>query len=371
MSDSAEGATKYFDAALATSDYYQKDQGVWGGKGAEVLGLNGTVGREEFIALASNRVPGSEETLTVRNKDKRTPGYDFCFSVPKSISVYLAETGDGLVECMIMESFKETMADIESRMETRVRIAGQDTNRVCGNMLYAWFFHRETRPIDGMPDPHFHIHAYVFNATFDQAEKRWKAGQFMNLKADAPFYEAAFNARLASKLLVAGYGIRRTDRNFELASVSRALIEKFSKRTAQIEELASREHTVLTAKARALVKESGMEFADAFAQVKAELGAKSRKAKSEAKVCAEEQLRNWRAQMTPEERASLQPESVKGTRAQNLLEPALAKALAVSHLFERSSIARAACGRDAFASGDRPRVGGPGQSVCFSRSAIR
>jgi conjugative relaxase-like TrwC/TraI family protein len=86
-----------------------------------------------------------------------------------------------------------------------------------------------------MPDPHFHIHAYVFNATFDGEEKRWKAGQFMNIKADAPFYEAAFNARLASKLLVAGYGIRRTDRNFELASVSRALVEKFSKRTTQIE----------------------------------------------------------------------------------------------------------------------------------------
>jgi hypothetical protein len=118
-----------------------------------------------------------------------------------------------------------------------------------------------------------------FNATFDGDEKRWKAGQFMNLKADAPFYEAAFNARLASKLLGDGYRIRRTDRNFELASVSRDLIEKFPKRTTQIEEIARREYTVLSAKARALVSETGMEFSDAFAQAKAELGAKSRKAK--------------------------------------------------------------------------------------------
>jgi hypothetical protein len=44
--------------------------------------------------------------------------------------------------------------------------------------------------------------------------------------------------------------------------------------------------------------------------------------------------------MTPEERNSLRLEIVKGARTQNLLEPALAKALAVSHLFERSSIAR-------------------------------
>jgi hypothetical protein len=44
--------------------------------------------------------------------------------------------------------------------------------------------------------------------------------------------------------------------------------------------------------------------------------------------------------MTPEERHSLHTDSVKGTRSENLLEPLLAKALAVTHLFERSSIAR-------------------------------
>ena len=46
-----------------------------------------------------------------------------------------------------------------------------------------WWSHRETRPIDGIPDLHYHIHAYVFNATFDRDENRWKAGQFMNIKA--------------------------------------------------------------------------------------------------------------------------------------------------------------------------------------------
>jgi conjugative relaxase-like TrwC/TraI family protein len=278
--------------------------------------------------------------LTVRNKDKRTPGYDFCFSVPKSVSVYLAETDDHAVERMVEESFKETMTDIESRMETRVRVGGQDTDRTSGNLVYAWFVHRETRPIDGMPDPHFHIHAYVFNATLDETENRWKAGQFINLKADAPFYEAAFNARLAGKLIESGYGIRRTERDFELSSVTRELIDKFSKRTILIEKLARREYTVLEAKARGLVKETGMEFGDAFAQAKAELGAKSRKSKTEISVSAEEQLANWRSQMTPEERKSLRLESVKGCRTENLLEPALAKALAITHLFERSSIAR-------------------------------
>ena len=58
-----------------------------------------------------------------------------------------------------------------------------------------------------------------------------------------PSYEAAFNARLASKLVESGYAIRWTDRDFELASVSRELIEKFSKRTKMIEQIAREKYT--------------------------------------------------------------------------------------------------------------------------------
>lgn len=71
MSVSGEGATKYFDAALATSKYYGSERGQWGGKGAERLGLHGDVSRKDFIALASNKRPGTSETLTVRMKTTR------------------------------------------------------------------------------------------------------------------------------------------------------------------------------------------------------------------------------------------------------------------------------------------------------------
>jgi hypothetical protein len=42
-SHSAEAAKNYFDVALRTSDYCAKDVDVWGGKGAEMLGLKGHV----------------------------------------------------------------------------------------------------------------------------------------------------------------------------------------------------------------------------------------------------------------------------------------------------------------------------------------
>jgi conjugative relaxase-like TrwC/TraI family protein len=96
-----------------------------GRKGAERLSLKGEVTRGGFLVLASNKVPGTEENLTVRTKDKRTAGYDFCYSVPKSVSVYLALSGDPAVERMIHEAFRETMVDVEARMETRVRGADE------------------------------------------------------------------------------------------------------------------------------------------------------------------------------------------------------------------------------------------------------
>jgi hypothetical protein len=165
-------------------------------------------------------------------------------------------------------------------------------------MVFASFVHRETRPIGGIPDPFFHIDSYCMNAVFDEAEIRWKAGKFRNLKANAPFYEAVFNSKVAEKLIEAGYGIRRTERDFELVSVSRELIDKFSKRTKANNKLAKEQELVIEANARALAIQ-GMDCDHAIAKVKAEIGGKNRESKSAATLKPDELLANWRAQMTP------------------------------------------------------------------------
>ncbi|MBV9488388.1 MAG: AAA family ATPase, partial [Verrucomicrobia bacterium] len=99
-------------------------------------------------------------------------------------------------------------------------------------------------------------------------------------------------------------------------------------------------YTVIEARARALVKQTGMDFSDAFAQVKSELGAETRNKKTQAKLSPEDQMSHWRAQMTPEELASVSREKVKGLANENLLEPEHAKALALDHLFSDRSVAR-------------------------------
>jgi hypothetical protein len=57
-----------------------------------------------------------------------------------------------------------------------------------------------------------------------------------------------------------------------------------------------------------------MDFSDAFAHVKGELGAESRQSKTTIKLAGEEQLANRRSQMTPEENESLETVNVKGSQ---------------------------------------------------------
>ena len=380
-SHSAEAAKKYFDVALKTSDYYTKDVGTWGGKGAEILGLKGDVQRKDFVALAKNRWPGANgkrltarmnktrledvidktgvptidpETGTVKKREvsNRRAGYDFTFSAPKSVSLYLAVNEDKVVEQMITEAVDETMAAIEARMETKVRKGYQHDNRLSPNMVYAKFVHGETRPVDGIPDPHYHIHVFSMNATFDAVEKEWKALEIGNTVGDRTFYEAHFHHLLAAKLEAFGYGIRRTEHHFELSSVSRELVEKFSRRTKFIEQRARERYTVLEAQARALMKSTNMAFDDAFAHViaeiggdwdkwKSDLGARDRESKSSAKYKARQELvTHWQSEMTLVELASLRPECVKSAPCLNLLDAQTAMELAVKHLFEHVSLKR-------------------------------
>ena len=126
-------------------------------------------------------------------------------SAPKSVSFYLAMTGDKDVERMLCEAAAETMSAVEANMETRLRGEDEegrnrdDENRTTGNMVYAAFLHRETRPIEVKCDPHAHIHCYAFNAIFDHEENRWKAAPFGNIKSDRNPFQ--LNRRLRGEIV--------------------------------------------------------------------------------------------------------------------------------------------------------------------------
>ena len=257
---SPQGACRYFDDGLAKSDYYaEKGEiiGKWGGRAAELLKLSGEVSRDDFEKLAYNKNPKTDEQLTARNANARRVGYDFTFSVPKSVSILYAQTKDKDILEAFETAVSKTMSEIEQHASTRVRTNGKNENRNTGNLVWGKFTHDDARPVNGIPDPHLHQHVFVFNATYDQREKRFKAAQFGDIKANGQYFETVFNSRLAHQLQKAGYEIERNNRDFEIKGIERSTIDKFSNRTQQINEKAK-------------------ELDLTYAEDKAELGAKTR-----------------------------------------------------------------------------------------------
>jgi conjugative relaxase-like TrwC/TraI family protein len=246
----SRNAKEYFAQSLKREDYYSQGQeisGDWHGMAAEKLGLSGAVTQTDFDALCDNKIPGSDERLTQRNKSNRTVGYDFNFHCPKSVSVAYEFTRDERILDAFKLSVNQTMQEIESEIKTRVRKNGADENRMTSNMVWAEFVHFTARPVNGIPDPHLHAHCYTFNTTWDDMEKKWKAGQFRDLKAEAPYFEAAFHARFSRRLTELGYGIERTAKSWELAGMPQRVLDEFSKRTEQVEQKA-RELGITSAK---------------------------------------------------------------------------------------------------------------------------
>src|ERR1700681_417217 len=235
--DSAENARRYY----TTADYYTEGQeivGSWGGKGASRLGLEGTGDKSSFEQLCDYFDPTTGQPLTVRTRTERTVGYDFTFSVPKSVSLLYAMSGDQGILDAFRGAVDETMREIEPEMKTRVRMGGKDEDRVTGNMAWAEFIHTTSRPVDGVPDPQLHAHVFVFNTTWDEEERRWKAGQFADLKRDCPYFQAAFRVRLANRLQDLGFGVERKRDDFEIAGIPKDVLGRFSRRTALIEKVA-------------------------------------------------------------------------------------------------------------------------------------
>jgi conjugative relaxase-like TrwC/TraI family protein len=294
---SIAGAQQYFRTTLTQGDYYLGTEvnGSWRGKAASMLGLEAgsPVTPDQFKALLEGRHPMTGKRLVQRLRQDRRPGVDLTFSVPKSVSLAWAINGDERLLEALREAVYETMTrDVEPLVCRRVRAgakAASTDRKLTGNLVYADFLHKTSRPVDGVVDPHLHIHAFVQNLTFDGS--RCYAAELEEVMRQMPALQAKFDARLARRLKYdLGYDVvttqfrqsRRLKRGWELAGVERSTIEKFSNRTAQIEAYAEK-HGVASAAA------------------KGELGAKTRQ-KKEPGVAVDRLRERWRDRLTPAEK---------------------------------------------------------------------
>jgi conjugative relaxase-like TrwC/TraI family protein len=238
---SVSHAVKYFEVHMASGDYLTEEghaEMVWVGRGAEQLGLSGQVRKEDFRKLCEGRHPVTNSRLGVIDRQVKRTCYFAQISPPKDVSVAYLVGGDERIGGWWKEAVAETVKEIESVTETRIRTGGiQDQNRNTGSMVAAMVTHEASRALD----PQLHTHLCVMNTTYDRVENRWKSVQPENFyKYQGYFREVCYN-KLAERMVNAGYEIekaRQTTIGFHVVGTPREAGKMFSKRREEIESVA-------------------------------------------------------------------------------------------------------------------------------------
>lgn len=230
---SASGTAEYF----AKDNYYSSEQGhatsEWFGKGAEDLGLTGSVNDKDLLnALEGNF--GDQE----KGKGKHNPGRDLTFSMPKSASILALIGGDTRITDAYMMAVKETLSYAEKNLiVTRQRGEGNKRQSVkTGNIVTALFPHDTSR----LGDANAHIHALIMNGTKNE-DGKYVAINFKQLYNVR--YELNQMAHERFRHFVHKLGYKTVDKDkgghWDIVGVGQNVIDAMSKRRGQIEAVLS------------------------------------------------------------------------------------------------------------------------------------
>ena len=242
----AQGVSYYErDGYYAKEDPAHREASSWVGKGAEALGLSGTVDPDVFSDILEGAVPdGSGRRLGRRLGDgtiDHRPGRDVTFSASKSVSIAALIGGDARIFAAHDAAVQRTLAWIEENVvETRTMDADSGRMVHSGDQkaVIATFRHEVSRNLD----PQLHTHA-VFANMVQGEDAKWRTMANEKLYACKMLIGALYRAELARGLEELGYTVEKThaDGRFEIAGapgrspVPRPIVEAFSTRRAEIE----------------------------------------------------------------------------------------------------------------------------------------
>ncbi len=259
----AQGASYYErDGYYAKDDPEHRAASAWMGRGVTDLGLEGPVDPDVFRAVLEGQVPdGSGLRLGRRNQNggiEHRPGRDLTFSAPKSVSLAALvgrdaraiEAHDRAV-AFTLDWFERNVAETRMRDPETGRMSrtgGQKT-------VVAAFRHDTSRNLD----PALHTHSVIANMV-KSSDGKWRTMSNERLYASKMVLGAMYRNELAQNLSGLGYGIEKThaDGRFEIAGVSREVIEAFSTRRAEIEAAMEERNLGATAENQRLAQRAAL-----------------------------------------------------------------------------------------------------------------
>ncbi len=243
--------TLYASTASATAPYYtryltdapEEVPGLWAGRQADLLGVNGVVSTEALERMLSGHdpvtdallgMPFTDRTLANGKVIRAVAGFDATVSAPKSVSVLWGLTGDvGFVEAHDV-AVRAVLSHLERfGSTTRVRSNGGRLHPGSQGLMVAGFRQSTSRA----DDPQLHTHL-VISSKVQTGDGRWLALDARMLKRYqrtlGGIYQSVLRAELTQRYGVAFGEIVKGQA--EIAGVPTELLELFSKRAAQVDD---------------------------------------------------------------------------------------------------------------------------------------
>lgn len=326
-SKNPKAATEYLTNAMGVNDYYfikEEVYAIWKGQAAKRLKLKGKkVTKETFSKLVRNLDPITGKQLTPKSGAHRTCGYELCFNANKSVSILMMLQDEKVLEAH-RKAVDFAMEAVEQDIHVQQTKNGKNTLVKTGNLIRADFEHFTTRPLKQkgeqeeiyIADPHLHTHVYIPSVSWNEQKNRYQAIEMGPVHKVASYYESLFHSALAMEIQKLGYKTVRTSNGFEVAGISKAMRDKFSGRTIEIEAIA---------KAQGIYD----------AKSKSKIGAKSRNKKSaQAKVQLKEL---WKERLSETELSQLQNLKHQKNKASKGIAPKTAIERALQHFLEREA----------------------------------
>ncbi len=225
--------------ALAIDEYYAgvgEAPGVWTGRFAAELGLEGVVDPDQLRALVQGQHPVCGEDLLVGRPERKVNAFDATFSAPKGASLLWA-LGSAEVSSVVTRCHVEAVERAVSFVEDKAAVARQQTKGVrrrvpTAGFAVATFVHRTSR--EG--DPQLHSHCLIANLVRrgDGSHVAFDANPLHDwAKAAGSIYQAEVQ-RLLSLHLGVEWGPERNGCR-EPVGFSADQLRAFSKRTVAIE----------------------------------------------------------------------------------------------------------------------------------------
>jgi conjugative relaxase-like TrwC/TraI family protein len=259
------GQEFYYQRSVAAGldDYYAgrgESPGIWAGRGAALLELDGVVQDGQLAKLVRGIDPASGTRLRKQPKRREIAveridpdtggrrletktlspvgGFDLVFSVPKSVSL-LHALGDEETRLTVNAAHIAAWQAALSYLEDEACVTRRGKNGVerehAGGFVAAAYQHRTSRA----QDPHLHTHVIVANMASSPSDGKWRA-----LDGDAILrtyrlaagylYQAHLRAELARSL---GLEWEPPSKGMaEINGIPRSVLREFSQRRLQVLE---------------------------------------------------------------------------------------------------------------------------------------